>query len=56
MRQNFTITNRMSNTIKTKMVAERKPDNTDKEDKAEKGRRTVKKCVSFFYFKKCANL
>ena len=38
MRQNFTETNRMSNTTKTEMVSEMKLGNTDKEDNAEKGR------------------
>ena len=35
---NLTITNRMSNTTKTEMVAETQPGNRDKEDNAEKGR------------------
>ena len=38
MRQSFTITNRMSNTTKTKMVYEMKPSITDKENNAKKGR------------------
>ena len=35
---NLTITNRMSSTTKTEMVAETQPGNRDKEDNAEKGR------------------
>ena len=38
MRQNFTKTNRMSNTAKKEMVAEMNPGSTNKEDNAEKGR------------------
>ena len=38
MRQNFTERNRMSNTTKTKIVAEMKPSNTDREYNVEKVR------------------
>ena len=45
MRQNFTESNRMSNTTKTEMVAEMKP--ADKEDNAEEGRSLKSRRVNY---------
>ena len=42
-----TITNRMSNTKRTEMVAEMKPSNTGKEDNAEKGRNLRSRIVNY---------
>ena len=50
MRQNFTETKvsyRMSNTTKTKMVAEMKQGNTGKEDNAEEGRMLGSRRVNY---------
>ena len=52
MRQNFTITNRVSNTTKTEIVAEMKPSNT--ENDAEKGRSLRSRRVNYTINEKTA--
>ena len=47
MRQNFTKTNRMSNTTKIEMLTEMKPGNTEKEENAEKGRSLRSRRVNY---------